>query len=67
MNVVSRGTIVHVDVVNECQPPNLPIELPRGAYVAAGAPAAGAAYYGYRSSGCSQRVDAYGRVYTQCP
>ena len=30
---------------------------------AAGAAAAGAAYYG---SGCAQRVDAYGRVYSQC-
>jgi hypothetical protein len=35
----------------------------RGAYVA-GAAAAGAAAYG---SGCYQTVDAYGRVYTQCP
>ena len=37
----------------------------RGAYVSAGAAAAGAAaYYG---SGCYQATDAYGRVYTQCP
>jgi hypothetical protein len=35
----------------------------RGAY-AAGAAAAAGAYYG---SGCYQAVDAYGRVYTQCP
>jgi hypothetical protein len=35
----------------------------RGAY-AAGAAAAAGAYYG---SGCHQAVDAYGRVYTQCP
>ena|SRR5215216_4089295 len=41
----------------------------RAVYVGAGAAAAGAAAAGaaYYSSGCSQAVDAYGRVYTRCP